>query len=340
LSALQAEFRVRGYYRKPTGRIVTQLALHLLTACAGLALLLATDSPLLAAVGMALFSAGQIGVATNTHTSAHYATSHRRWVNRALTYLGYPLFMGLGATYWWHKHNVRHHGSPNVIEIDEDAQLRPWFAFTQADVRAAGPLLRFYYRVQWVLLPAIALMGLQLQLNSLRHLGRVVWSRQRFGLVHWLDLGMLALYWGLWVGVPLLFLPVASVLIFTVLRLVIVSVALFSIFSPAHVPAEASAVQHAMRGSDPVRLQTATTLNFRTGWLGRWLISGLQHQIEHHLFPGISHVHYPAMSPLLASYCARHGYPYRTLGWGEALWKTLGNFLRPKDLDTSLAEPA
>jgi len=326
---LQAEFRARGFYRKPTARIVTQLALHVATAAAGVCLLVVTESLLVAGVAMAVFAAGQVGLATNTHTSAHGATSHRRWVNRALTFFGYPLFLGLGATYWWQKHNVLHHGAPNVVEIDEDARLEPWFAFSQADVRAAGPLRRLYFRFQWVSLPIIALMSVHLQINSVRHLVRVARSPRGFERAHWV----------LWVGLPLLYFPAASVLAFTALRLVLLSLALFAIFAPAHMPAEAIAVHDAQRGSDPVRLQTSTTLNFRTGPLGTWLISGLQHQVEHHLFPGISHVHYPAMSELLASYCARHGYPYRTLGWGEALWKTFINFLRPKDIDTSLAEP-
>ena len=32
----------------------------------------------------------------------------------------------------------------------------------------------------------------------------------------------------------------------------------------------------------------------------------------------------------MRAYCERHGYPYRTLGWGEAIWKALLVFYRPK----------
>jgi hypothetical protein len=72
------------------------------------------------------------------------------------------------------------------------------------------------------------------------------------------------------------------------------------------------------------------TLNFRTSWLGRFLCSGLEFQIEHHLFPSASHVHLRRMSPLVRAFCEEHGLPHRTLGWGEAVWKSYLVFLRPK----------
>jgi linoleoyl-CoA desaturase len=336
LSALKAQFRARGFYRKPTGRILLQLLLHGLTAGTGLVLIVGTDGFWPAALGVVMFTAGQVGLATNTHTSAHFATSNRRWLNQALTYLGYPLMLGLGATYWWSKHNAWHHGSPNVLEVDEDIQLKPWFAFSQDEVRSAGPLARLYYRVQWISLPVIMLMSLQLQLSSVRYLLRTARSPRGWTGAHWLDAALLALSWTLWVGLPLAVWPAWDVVGFTAMRLVVMSCTLFAVFAPAHMPAEAHALHDAQRGDDPILLQTSTTLNFRTGALGAWLISGLQFQIEHHLFPGVSHVYYPSMSSLVADFCRRNGYPYRTLGWGEGLWKTFAAFAHPRPVTDGL----
>ena len=53
------------------------------------------------------------------------------------------------------------------------------------------------------------------------------------------------------------------------------------------------------KNKDFLFIQTATTINFRTSFLGRLLCSGVDYQIEHHLFPGISHHHYPQMSKLV-----------------------------------------
>jgi linoleoyl-CoA desaturase len=337
LIALKADFREHGFYRKPTGRIVFELLVHLAAGAAGLALLLFANSLWLSAVGLAVFCMGQMGLATNSHTSAHFATSGRRWVNQALTFLGYPLLLGLGATYWWDKHNALHHGSPNVIGVDDDIDLKPLFAFSQDDVRRSGPLLRRYYDVQWLALPVAVLgMSVNLQMASLASLYRVARSPRGLLATHRIDLTLLVLHWLLWVALPLALLPLRSVLVFTAVRLVSMACFRFAVFGPAHMPAEALTVRPDARGGDPFLLQTSSTLNFRAGPLGAWLISGLQYQIEHHLFPGLSHVHYPAMSRVVAAFCERNGYPYRTLGWGEALLKTLQNFRHPKDVTSEL----
>jgi linoleoyl-CoA desaturase len=43
-----------------------------------------------------------------------------------------------------------------------------------------------------------------------------------------------------------------------------------------------------------------------------WFLGGLNFQIEHHLFPHISHVHYPALAPIVAATCRTHDLTYRT----------------------------
>jgi len=41
-----------------------------------------------------------------------------------------------------------------------------------------------------------------------------------------------------------------------------------------------------------------------------WLAGGLNFQIEHHLFPHISHIHYPALSKIVRQQCEIFGLPY------------------------------
>ena len=57
--------------------------------------------------------------------------------------------------------------------------------------------------------------------------------------------------------------------------------------------------------------QVNTTANFAThNKLVSWFVGGLNFQIEHHLFPKISHVHYPAVSKIVRQTCADHGIKY------------------------------
>ena len=57
--------------------------------------------------------------------------------------------------------------------------------------------------------------------------------------------------------------------------------------------------------------QIRTTANFATdNKVISWLVGGLNFQVEHHLFPTISHVHYPALNKIIKQACAEFGIEY------------------------------
>ena len=57
--------------------------------------------------------------------------------------------------------------------------------------------------------------------------------------------------------------------------------------------------------------QVKTTSNFAmNNKVISWFVGGLNFQIEHHLFPRISHVHYPAFSKIVMAKCAEYNLPY------------------------------
>ena len=57
--------------------------------------------------------------------------------------------------------------------------------------------------------------------------------------------------------------------------------------------------------------QVETTADFARGnRVVTWLVGGLNFQTEHHLFPRISHVHYPALSILVEQTCRDFGVRY------------------------------
>jgi linoleoyl-CoA desaturase len=58
--------------------------------------------------------------------------------------------------------------------------------------------------------------------------------------------------------------------------------------------------------------QLKTTANFATNNpVITWLAAGLNFQIEHHLFPKISHVHYPALSKIVKQTSREFGLNYQ-----------------------------
>ena len=57
--------------------------------------------------------------------------------------------------------------------------------------------------------------------------------------------------------------------------------------------------------------QVKTTADFAaSNRILSWFVGGLNFQIEHHLFPRISHIHYPAISRIVAETCNQYGLQY------------------------------
>ena len=339
-AALRAEFAVRGWHRKATGAVVAELLFSFALCITGYVMFLTCESQALAWLGMAISTYGTLGVTTNTHTSTHNGTSDKKWVNDLLSYIGYPLFANLSLTYWRHSHITVHHAAPNVMGIDADHDFTPWFVTTEAEMRQARGLARFYYRhLQKYFFPVILWVHVFLrQKSSWVFLTKTLLDPGKRRQTHWFDLVAMSLYWVAWVGIPSLFIPFSDALLASMVRIAFLGYPLFAVLAPAHYPHEAGCVRRGEWPKDFLALQTCTTVNFRTGPIGGFVCSGLQYQIEHHLFPNYSHVYYKRMSPHVRAFCERMGYPYRTMGWGEAILKIFAIFARPKpvapDLET------
>jgi len=57
--------------------------------------------------------------------------------------------------------------------------------------------------------------------------------------------------------------------------------------------------------------QIRTTANFAMGnKVISWFVGGLNYQVEHHLFPRVSHIHYPAISKIVMEKCREFNLPY------------------------------
>ena len=57
--------------------------------------------------------------------------------------------------------------------------------------------------------------------------------------------------------------------------------------------------------------QLKTTANFATkNRLACWFMGGLNFQVEHHLFPKISHIHYPRINKIIKSTCREFNVDY------------------------------
>jgi linoleoyl-CoA desaturase len=131
-------------------------------------------------------------------------------------------------------------------------------------------------------------------------------------------------------GVPLLFHPVWVVACFYGAATVVLGLVLSVVFQLAHCVEEA---EFPRPQPDTGRIENAwaihqveTTVDFaRRSRLATWLLGGLNFQIEHHLFPRICHVHYPALSKLVEQTCRELGVKYSE---HESFWSGVASHFR------------
>jgi linoleoyl-CoA desaturase len=247
------------------------------------------------------------------HDGAHGSFSRKGWVNElagiSINFLGANVYM------WKTKHNVAHHSFTNVDEHDDDLNAGAFLRLGPNQKRYK--IHRFQHRYfifiysilyfYWVFFTdykkyvtnKVGETPIK-KMNVAEHIS--FWG---FKLVHLFLFVFLPIYM---VG----FMPwLIGFLAFGLATGVIMSV----VFQLAHVLEETSfplpdKVTNKLEDDWAVH-QLKTTANFATkNKILSWFIGGLNFQIEHHLFPNISHIHYPAISEIIKETCKEYGIPY------------------------------
>ena len=114
------------------------------------------------------------------------------------------------------------------------------------------------------------------------------------------------LYFSYIIGLPLIFSGMAFGMILAgwAVMHAVTGLTLACIFQPAHVLEDLQFAQAEVGGNmddDTLSHQLKSTANFGTGSrVFTWLCGGLNHQIEHHLFPNVCHIHFRAFVSALA----------------------------------------
>jgi linoleoyl-CoA desaturase len=246
------------------------------------------------------------------HDANHGSLTRSPRLNRLI---GYSADL-LGASSWMWRvtHNNLHHGNTNVDGVDNDISQAPW-----ARLAPSQPWRRwhrFQHLYMWFLYGLLTIKWLVFGdfANLLR--GRVggqpLARRPRRRDVALLIAGKVAhLTWA--IGIPLLLHPWWVVAAFYLACAWLVGLTLAIIFQLAHCVDNAEFIAaDAPRRGDAFELhQLRTTVDVDTRVRGlRWLMGGLNHQIEHHLLPRLPHTLYPSVARRLRAACAARGLPY------------------------------
>lgn len=247
------------------------------------------------------------------HDGAHGSFSKYKWVN---VFAAFSLNILGGNSFMWNqKHNVIHHAFTNVDGVDDDIDIQPWMRMSESQKKyKLHKYQHLYFWFLYSLLYIFWIFVLDYQKYFKGKIGNMPLKNMSVGdhLVFW---GFKLFHLFLFVGLPIYMVGFSSWLISFLIFTLVAGFVLSLVFQLAHT------VEHtAFPMPDEVTgkledewavHQLKTTANFATqNKLVSWLVGGLNFQIEHHLFPKISHVHYPAISKIIRNACQEYGIDY------------------------------
>jgi linoleoyl-CoA desaturase len=247
------------------------------------------------------------------HDGAHGSFSRYKWMNTMAS--SFANFLGASQHMWKMKHNVIHHTYTNIHGVDDDIEARPLLRLCDEQPR---------YKI-----------------HKYQHL--YFWAAYSLLYIYWIFVTDYKKYFSGKIGTTVLrkmtlkehisfwFYKIAHAFIFVALPIYVVgftpwligflTMGLVTGFVLSIVFQLAHTVEHTefpMPDNATGKMedewaihQVKTTANFATkNKVVSWLVGGLNFQVEHHLFPKISHVHYPAISKIIKKTCEDFGINY------------------------------
>lgn len=247
------------------------------------------------------------------HDAIHGSYSDNKKLNSIIGFWGGDA-MGVSTFAWNLKHNILHHTYTNIDHHDDDIVQWPMFRLSpyqqwlprHRHQHWYAKVLYCFLSLQWSLFndfKKVLVNGkvLQRELKAKRK------DYVRFFAGKAANISLFAL--------PAFFLPHWwYALIGFVGMHCIVGYTLSIVFQMAHVVEGPSFVAEPETGRMKITVkehQLYTTANFDMyNTFITWYVGGLNYQIEHHLFPNISHIHYPDISSIVQKNADKFGLPY------------------------------
>jgi linoleoyl-CoA desaturase len=262
----------------------------------------------------ALFGFTLVCIAFNImHDACHGSYSGKKWVNE---FMGLSMnALGANAFIWKIKHNIIHHTYTNIDGLDDDIAHSP--ALRQCTTQKWVPIHRFQFLYMFPLY-AISTLTWVFGGDFYKYFSRKIHSTT----INKIDVRQHFLFWCskllyvfFYIAVPIYFLGWQPWLVGFLIVHGVMGLVLTIVFQLAHV-VEKTSFENAAEDRKIIESEWAihevkTTANFAIqNKVISWIVGGLNFQIEHHLFPQVSHIHYPAISKIVRHQCMQFDLPY------------------------------
>lgn len=273
---------------------------------------------------------GMIGIGTSVmHDANHGTYSPKKKVN---TLIGFILELIGGYTVTWKiQHNQLHHTYTNIAGLDEDLDSIKYLRFSPRQQH------RWYHRYQYIYVWFFYMLMTLFWMTAKDYIQAVRYKQHDLLVTHKVSLAQAIFritmyklfYYGYIIVLPVLFsgMPWYYVLFGFLLMHFTAGIILSCIFQPSHIveastfelPLETDGQRHMEDSWAIHEVENTTDFAPRNRFL-TWFIGGLNFQIEHHLFTGICHVHYPKLAPIVKAAAQDFGIAYHV---EPTYWKAL-----------------
>lgn len=271
------------------------------------------------------------------HEGGHQTFSKYNAINNISSY--FLNVLGGISYYWKQKHNINHHTYTNIEGIDSDIDVKPFLRLHE------GQLWKPYHRYQHIY--GVPLYGLS-YLSWIFYEDFVKYfypETTANGAFKNLPVREHVIFWFTKIAYVIVYMVIPIMMVgfiwwltgFLVIT-VICGITTSVVFQLAHV---VGGTQFHDPLKDPAASkhewavhQVLSTANFGTSSKTlHWLLGGLNFQIEHHLFPRISHIHYPVISQYVKDACREAGLTYNE--YRSMLASVFSHLMHLKKLGTS-----
>lgn len=290
-----------------------------------------------------LMGAGMAGVGMNVmHDGNHGVYSKKKWVNK---FMGSSIYVLAGNVYNWQvQHNVLHHTYTNIHGHDEDID--------------AGRVIRFSKHAKWrkfhkfqhiysVFLYGLLTFNWALTTDFIQtknYLKRQLsYGEMPSKWKQWSTLAVTKLvYVTVWLIIPMLIgITWWKVLLGFFVMHYTAGLILSVIFQLAHVVEDNDMPlpneKGEMKNTWAIH-QLFTTANFASkNKIVNWLTGGLNHQVEHHIFPNISHIHYDKIAEIVRETAIEFNLPYNEYETTQGAVKAHFQYLKKLGAQPELA---
>ncbi|MGH8559166.1 MAG: fatty acid desaturase family protein [Methylococcales bacterium] len=315
-TGVAAYFRDRGIRDKANGAMVAKTLILATMTFGSYALILSNQfRPTAMLILAVIMGIGFAGLGFAIHDAIHGAFSANPRINRLLA-ITYDI-MGASRYLWKITHNGIHHTFTNVMDIDEDIRvIDPMVRLSPGSPRFWHHRFQHIYTwvlytlatINWILVKDYRYMFLPDlgPYHNPRRPTKIILDMFAFKLIN--------LTWTLVIPLIVIDLPWQQILLGYLVMNMVAGFILGVVFQMAHVvePAEFVEADRNSRVEDEWFLhQMRTTANFATSnRLLTLYVGGLNHQVEHHLFPMVCSIHYPAIRKIVQDAAHRHGVVY------------------------------